>query len=616
MNIRVKHFFLEHGHLHAAEIYLIIVLFVFGTLACFLLPVNGGYDEEEHLIRVWEMSDYTFLPNEKLGNELPFPRVYREMSYRREFIVRAVPADFWEKYGNLSLDSMDYIYNADTRSVYSPPLLLPQALVMRFLGQNQQLPALTVYYACRLAGLLSYILLSLLAVRLIPYGKWTLAVIASIPVAILQSATVTPDTISNGIALLFIGGTLAAAKRGELHWRELIALMVLMFVLFWGKINIVPLALLPFLVIPPSQFKVKHGYFILLSAALVFFLLEVAGWNLFAYSRYYDAITGADPSGQVKFILADPIRFMGILADNIRLSYADYLRAWIAIYGLDYWPVPIWTFYLYSAALLGALLIQENENTPDRRLRIGLLITFIAAYVWTIVSLYLSFTPVGSDVVRGVQGRYFSGVMPLLFLALACLPILKQIRIPVYLPLVLGGLSLVLYITGMYLSYHVTCGSQYYTGGLCYQPNYKNWAPNEVYSAPISADLSLRQEVIAECNGMTEFRVWLDASASNPTGITEFSLVDADTGRVVVSSSVSNTDLPRKTWYTLTFTPVMDSLGKLYLFNIRVGSGDGQGPRIAYSLKQEYIEGNLYENSDDINRDVIFQMGCLAGWKK
>lgn len=187
--------------MHAAEIYLIIVLFVFGTLACFLLPVNGGYDEEEHLIRVWEMSDYTFLPNEKLGNKLPFPRVYREMSYRREFIVRAVPADFWEKYGNLSLDSMDYIYNADT-------------------------------------------------------------------------------------------------------------------------------------------------------------------------------------------------------------------------------------------------------------------------------------------------------------------------------------------------------------------------------------------------------------------------------GRVVVSSSVSNTDLPQKTWYALTFTPVMDSLGKLYLFNIRVGSGDGQGARIAYSLKQEYIEGNLYENSDDINRDVIFQMGCVAGWKK
>jgi uncharacterized membrane protein len=613
---RVKEFFGGHGKLHGAEIYLIVVLLVFGTIACFLLPVNGGYDEEEHLIRVWEMSNYTFLPNEKLGNQLPFPLIYREISYRKEFIVRAVPADFWEKYGNLRLDSMDYIYNVDTRSVYSPPLLLPQALVMRFLGRKLHLPALTVYYACRLAGLLSYVLLVFLAVRWIPYGKWTLAILASSPVAILQTATVTPDTISNGIALLFVGGCLALIQRKEIHWKELTALVVLMLILFWGKINIVPLALLPFLTIPPSQFKVKKGYWILLAATVAFFLIEVAVWNLFAYSRYHDALSGADPAGQVRFILAGPLRFIGVIARNIWVSWADYLRAGTAIYGLDYWPVPVWTYYLYGAGLLGTLLIPENENAPDRRLRIGLLITFLAAYLWTIVSLYISYTPAGSDIVRGVQGRYFAGVMPLLFLALACLPFLKQIRTPTYLPLALGGLTLLVYIGGMYLSYHVVCGSQYYVGGLCYQPHYKNWAPNEVYSAPISAELTLKQEVVAECDRMTQFSVWLDPSGSSPQGHTQFSLVDATTGREVSSTSVSNVDLPKKTWYTLTFPPVKDSLGKLYLFTIRAGAGEGAGPRIAYSLQQEYIEGNLYENSDDINRDLIFQMACVAGWDK
>ncbi|MBI5962436.1 MAG: DUF2142 domain-containing protein [Chloroflexi bacterium] len=610
MKDKTKSFLYEPGRLYGPEIYLIIVLLVFGTLACFLLPVNGGYDEEEHLIRVWEMSDYTFLPNEKLGNKLPFPRIFREISYRRDFIVRAVPANFWEKYGDLSLDSMDYIYDVNTRSVYSPPLLLPQALVMRFLGRNLQTPALTVFYACRLAGLLSYILLSFLAVRLIPYGKWTLAILAASPVAILQAATVTPDTISNGIAFLFIGGSLSVATRMDLHWKELTALMVLVLVLFWGKINIVPLALLPFLFILPSQFKVKHGYMILLAATVGLFTIEVAGWNLFAYSRYHDALSGADPAGQIKFILAGPLQFIGILFENIRQSYADYLRAWMAIYGLDYWPVPIWTYYLYGAGLLTTLSMQKIESTTDRRLRIGLFVTFLATYLWTIVSLYISYTPVGSEVVRGVQGRYFAGVMPLLFLALACLPSLSRIRIPAQLPLTLGAGSLLVYITGMYLSYHVICGSQYYTGGLCYQPNYKNWAPNELYSAPISKDLSLHQGVVAECDGMAEFRVWMDVSASDLKGITNFSLVDAKTNREVASSSVSNADLPEKSWYTLTFPPNWDSSGRLYVFNIN--TANGQGPRIAYSLQQEYIEGDLYENSDTINRDMIFQMGCAS----
>ncbi|MBC7876096.1 MAG: DUF2142 domain-containing protein [Anaerolineales bacterium] len=616
MKEQVKSLLSEHGRLHVAEIYLIIVLLIFGTIACFLLPVSGGYDEEEHLIRVWEMSDYTFLPNEKLGNQLPFPFVYRDMSYRREYIVRAVPADFWEKYGKLSLDAMDYVYDVNTRSVYSPPLLLPQAIVMRFLGRSQQLPALTVFYACRLAGLLSYIFLVFLAVRLIPYGKWILVIIATSPVAILQSATITPDIISNGIAFLFIGGCLAVSNRKELGGRELSALSILILVLFWGKINIVPLVLLPFLIIPPSRYKVKQGYLILLAITVLLFLAEVAVWNLFAYTRYQDALVGADPSAQLKFILANPIHFLGILANNVWSNWTDYLRAGTAIYGLDYWPVPIWTYYLYGAGLLGTLLIQENENIPQRGVRIGLVITFVAAYLWTIVSLYLSYTPVGSNLVSGVQGRYFAGVLPLLFLALACLPFLKQFRIPNYLPLILGGLSLVLYITGMYLSYHVTCGSQYYVDGLCYQPNYKNWAPNDLYSAPISKDLSLKQEVIAECDGLTEFRVWIDASAADPKDITQISLIDAGTGNTMASESVLNVNLPVQKWYKLNFPADWDSKGKLYLLKINVENGDGEGPRIAYSLQQEYINGNLYENNDDINRDIIFMTGCVAGWNK
>jgi len=234
---KFKEFISKNKYLHGAEIYLIIVLLIFGTLAFFFLPVGGGYDEEEHLIRVWEMSDFTFIPNDKLGNQLPYPKVFREMTYRRDYLVRAVPADFLEKYGSLSLDSMDYIYDVDTRSVYSPPLLLPQSLVMRFLGRSQQLPALTVYYACRIAGLLSYILLCFLAIRLIPFGKWILAIIATSPVAILQTGTITPDTISNGIAFLFIAGCLAVAKQKEIHRNEIIALLVLVSILFFGKIR-------------------------------------------------------------------------------------------------------------------------------------------------------------------------------------------------------------------------------------------------------------------------------------------------------------------------------------------------------------------------------------------
>ena len=601
------------GRLGGAELYLILVLLVFGTAATFLLPVSGGYDEEEHLIRVWEMSDYTFLPNQSLGNELPFPRVYWEMSYRRDPLVRSVPPDFWQQFGRLSLDSMDYVYHTDTRSVYSPPLLLPQALVMRFLGRSQQWPALAVYYACRLAGLIAYTLLCLCAVRLIPSGKWTLAVLASSPVAILQSATITPDTISNGIAFLFTAGILAIARKEAIRWREIGACLLLAVILFWGKVNIVPLALLPLLILNRSRFHSRYGYFVLAAGIGILGLLEVGGWNLFAYARYPDALEGADPLGQVRFILADPIHFTGILYENLRTNWVDYLRAWIAIYGLDYWPVPAWTYPLYAAGLIGTLFLHEQSKLPERIFRTGLILTFAATYVWTIVALYLSYTPVGSEVIRGVQGRYFAGVIPLLFTALVQAPFLKRFRLPYWLPALLAVASLSLYTFGMYLSYHVECGSQYYTAGLCYQPNYKNWAPNEQFSEPLSVDLSLRQEAVAECGGMSEFRVWMDATAADPSGLTRISLTDVQGDHALARMTVSNDELPRKNWFVLSFPPEWNSDGRVYVLDLQ--SYSGKGPRLAYSLRPEYLEGRLYENGEPIGRDLIFQMGCVAGWQ-
>jgi len=283
---RIQNVFLENGTWRGAEIYLLIVVFVFGLAACFLLPISGGYDEETHLMRVWEMSDLTLIPNDKLGGKLPFPAVYWELSYRRQVIVRPVEAGFWNKYKQLSIDSMDYIYGEiETRSVYSPPLLLPQAIVMRMLGRHWHFPALTVYYTLRITGLLCYMLLAWLAVRWIPFGKWVLAILASTPVAILQASTISADAISNGLALLFIGGSIAVATQKELRWRELGALAFLFFMLFWGKLNIVPLAILPFLMIRPSQFKIKYGFVLLLLMAAGLFALEVAGWNLLVLRR-------------------------------------------------------------------------------------------------------------------------------------------------------------------------------------------------------------------------------------------------------------------------------------------------------------------------------------------
>jgi uncharacterized membrane protein len=601
-------------HFSSAEVYTVLVLLVFGLLTCFLLPVSAGYDEETHLLRVWEMSSFTFLPNEELSEGMPFPAVYWEMSYRRPFIVRPVQAGFLEEYKGLSVDAHDYIYGSvETRSVYSPPLLLPQTLVMRYFGRSERWSAVTTFYACRIIGLLSFLLLAWLAVRVIPFGKWTLAILASSPVALLQASTISADAISNGLALLFIGGSLALIHRKEIHWKEWGAFASLFLILFWGKLNIVPLAVLPFLLLKPSDFKMRLGYVSLLLVAIVLLLLEAAGWNLLAYSRLHTTLEGANPIGQIKFILGKPLEFLVILANNIWAKSFDYLKDWVAIYGYAYWPVPVYIYYLYVAALIVSLFQRTGQEIHPST-RIALIVVFVITYLATILSLYVTFTPVANPQIEGVQGRYFVTVMPLLFLALVGLPAVRKLYIPVVFPILLGIASLTIYLAGLYLSYHVSCGSQFYQNGLCYQPNYKNWAPNALYSPPVSNEVTLVQEIVPECNGMTELRVWINAASADPNQVTNFVLQEVSGNHEVVNMSIENSELPLGGWYSLNLPADWASSGKFY--RLRIGSEKSNGPRIAYSLRPEYPAGKLYENDQPINKDLIFQTGCIAGWQK
>ena len=597
------------------EIFVILVLLILGVVSSLTVPLSAGYDEETHFIRAWEMAHYYFIPNEQLGSTLPFPAVYWELSYRRQPIVQALEPGFWSKYGGLSLDAHDYMYaNVVTRSVYSPALLLPQAMALRFFGLSLRLPALTVYYAVRFIGLLSYLLLSWLAIRFIPFGKWLLAILVVAPMALFQASTISADTISNGIGFLFIGSTLAIATRKELAWKDWGALAIMISLLFLAKVNLVFLALIPFLLISPSKFKMKYGYILLAFVALVLFLIEVGGWNFLAYSRFTRMLQGADPRQQVLFILTSPLLFIKIISLDVWTNTLAYLQGWVGVYGYDYWPVPGLTYLLYPLAVVASLIQDQADPKPDKKTRIVLAALFVVGYLLTIASLYIAFTPVKSLVVAGVQGRYFTPVMPLLLLALVGLPFLNKIHIPAAVPTTLVMGALVLYVGGLILSYQVTCGSQFYRLGLCYQPQYKNWAPQASSSPPISPTLTLKQEIVPACNGMTEMRVWVNSNGNDPSATTTLNLRAPTEQKDVVNHTFTNSEITKDGWLTVNFNPEWQSDNQLYILTLQGTSVSGI--QVGYSLKSEYHTGKLFENTSAMGQDMIFQYGCLTGLQK
>ena len=204
--------------------------------------------------------------------------------------------------------------------------------------------------------------------------------------------------------------------------------------------------------------------------------------------------------------------------------------------------------------------------------------------------------------------------MPLLFLALSGSTLVRSWRVTAIPAAAATVAALSLYAGGLILSYHVPCGSTYYRLDLCYQPVYKNWAPDERYSPPVSTELTLAQEIVPECSGMTEVRVWVNAAGADPSDSARFTLYDPHLDRVLADKPVLAGSLPAGDWYSFDFDPEWDSSGRLYVLTIQSENpSDERGVTISYSLRPEYTAGKLFENEEAVSHDMIFQYGCLAG---
>jgi hypothetical protein len=600
------------------EIYLVLVLLIFGVPMTILIPPGAGYDEEDHLIRVWELSAFSFIPGELSPQEMKYPTVFRDFAYRQQGSAGVIDSEFWQSYSRAALYERGFIRREiDTKSVYSPVLLLPQGIIMRLFGRSADLPALVVFYLCRLAGLFSYLFLVWLAIRLIPFGKWILFALAVSPMALFQAATITPDSISNGIGFLCIAGSLRAAEYEEIGWREFEQLVILIGLLFLTKLNLLPLIFLPFLLLPPSRFTQRRIYVFLLLATLVLFVIQVAGWNWIA-SRNFGSLLlqEANPGSQLMYVLRHPLVFMGTTAQDSIANGWVYVQGWINGYGYYYWTPPLFVSLLFLLGLAAALAVDSTSKPEANRFRAVTIVVFVAGYLATIASLYLSFTPVGADHVNGVQGRYFIPLALPLFLAFSTFLPTKWVVSPNWVMVLLGtGLSLNLF--GIFFSFHVPCGSTFYQTGLCYRPLFKDF-PNEVHrSRPISNDVLLTQEVRATCDGFAEVRVLLTPSRPDGKGKTRFVLKDGSSQETLLDTTLLNEQLIAEIWHPLRFEPDWNSAGKNYVLEVLgMDASSQQGLQVLYTPQPEFNLGNSYENGKLVEEDILLQYGCATGLRK
>lgn len=397
---------------------------ILGLLYLAGIPLAAGPDETRHMATAYALSNQ-IMGREAVDEEGYVPARAEDLPERyglnripdRDSLIKS-----YEGLGNRSLAQGEGRLRKPLKE--SPILYLPQALGMtlaRMMGWN----GLWLYYLARLFGLLFYLWVVFLAIRIMPFGKRLLFFVACLPMCMQQAAVITYDTMILAFSFLMVAHVLYLAYEKErVSVWDWVPSMVCMAVLLPVKIVYVFLALL-LLLVPGEKYRFRLGTWCGAGAALLGGLLASAAVKA---TKTADILSrqewtvpwGDEPAYTLSYVLEQPLETLGVFWNSLVELGKDYLGTMIGRYLCTYFDIRIdyWILWGFLAILILAAL-REGKKTAafSPWQRCLFVFIFAGSALAACLSMLLAYTSVYSPVLQGVQGRYFLPALPVLLLA-------------------------------------------------------------------------------------------------------------------------------------------------------------------------------------------------------
>ena len=309
-------------------------------------------------------------------------------------------------------------------ALYSPVSYLPLSAGIRVANVFSDQVA-TLFYGGRWGNVIANFLLCICALRLAPFGKRILFLIMTFPMTLQEMVSLTPDGFTISICLFFLAyilrlsyGTSGDPENPRIRKvtpLDMAALAVSSVVLSQIKIVYVILLLLLFM-IPGSRFRTKRTALIFKGVTAIFALALNLLWLSTSSGFLVEFQPGVDTPAQIDYVLSHIPVFYEVCARTLINSFASWTSTMtgstLGTLNISVTPI-VW---LTATILFVAEITTCRENRQDvhRWDMLLLILTFLGGCALIMASLYAQWTPYRSPVIRGIQGRYFTPLLPLL----------------------------------------------------------------------------------------------------------------------------------------------------------------------------------------------------------
>lgn len=288
-----------------------------------------------------------------------------------------------------------------------------------FIGRILNLNVISIVVLARAMNLIFYIICSYFAIKNLKYYKSVMFVIATIPMGLWLSATVSIDPILNGACFLFVSICLKyyfdQTSNENISIIDMILLIITECFIVSVKYLVYSPLLLLFFIIPKKKFKNKKHYVILIFIAVLIGILIVA-WQMYLLSIFQyteDRNGNVDIAKQLEFIYNNKLfaikTFFKTFCSLILFSIQDFGYC-SAIYHIN--------FIIGTIILLSAIL-EKNKFIIDKKINIFFTLLFLFIFTLGLLAEYLAFTPIGNNIILGYQIRYFIPIIILILLPIS-----------------------------------------------------------------------------------------------------------------------------------------------------------------------------------------------------
>lgn len=405
------------------EVIFVFVILFLGIIYMIMLPPYSAPDEERHIMTVYQYSS-KLLGKESLnedGKAILYEADAVESGAIYSKPTRLIYKDLFRSGHETNITDEMNATKIGVENIVDRPFViyLPQIIgvtIGRILGCSW----FTLLYLGRFFSILCFAICGYFSIKWIPRGKMILFAVATLPMFIELIASFSYDAVLLMSVYLYISYVLKLTmQREKITIRQWVLLSICCFLLAMQKTVYFPLFAL-LLMVPHRQegeWKKKWGPIAILGAfSLLIAFLEYLPSIMGMFTARESGVSEGVRTYSIGDFISNPIKLIAMYW-NTFLVYIDAYPQTLLGGRLGWLELDLpWMMLIVFIVILALAVMEDsNENQwhtgKQKLLLIGSAVISIGLIY---ASMLFSWTPNTSNVIIGVQGRYFLPLLPLL----------------------------------------------------------------------------------------------------------------------------------------------------------------------------------------------------------